>query len=100
MKNIATSGAALVRAIAIGELSAVEALQASIARIEATDGRTNAFTGRSFARARGEAAAIDAQRARGVALPPLAGLPYAVKNLYDIEGEVTLAGSTINRRRR
>ena len=99
MKNIATSGAALVRAIAIGELSAVEALQASIARIEATDGRTNAFTGRSFARARGEAAAIDAQRARGVALPPLAGLPYAVKNLYDIEGEVTLAGSTINRGR-
>jgi AtzE family amidohydrolase len=40
---------------------------------------------------------VDAMRSRGEVLPPLAGLPYAVKNLYDIEGEVTLAGSKINR---
>ena len=33
----------------------------------------------------------------GETLPPLAGLPYAVKNLFDIEAEVTLAGSKINR---
>jgi amidase/aspartyl-tRNA(Asn)/glutamyl-tRNA(Gln) amidotransferase subunit A len=39
---------------------------------------------------------VDAQRARGEALPPLAGVPYAVKNLFDIAGEVTLAGSKIN----
>ncbi len=101
MKNIATHHALrsfeLARAIAAGELSAGEALEASIARIEATDGRVNAFTGKSYARARAEAAAVDARRARGQALPPLAGVPYAVKNLFDIEGEVTLAGSKINR---
>ncbi|MCW5650980.1 MAG: AtzE family amidohydrolase [Ramlibacter sp.] len=87
----------LARAIADGEISATEALQSCIARIEATDGRVNAFTGRSFARAAAEAGAVDARRARGEPLPPLAGVPYAVKNLFDIEGEVTLAGSRINR---
>jgi AtzE family amidohydrolase len=87
----------LARAIAAGALGAGEALELSIARIEATDGRVNAFTGKSYARARTEAAAIDARRARGEALPPLAGVPYAVKNLFDIAGEVTLAGSKVNR---
>ena len=78
-------------------MTAAEALEACIARIEATDGQVNAFTGKSYARARAEAAAIDARRARGEALGPLAGVPYAVKNLFDIEGEVTLAGSKVNR---
>lgn len=99
MKTNVSRSAGLVRAIATGEISAVEALEASIARIEATDGRVNAFTGKSYERARREAGAVDAMRARGGILPPLAGLPYAVKNLFDIEGEVTLAGSKINRGR-
>jgi AtzE family amidohydrolase len=97
MKEIALQGAGLLRAIASGEVSAAEALDAAIARIAATDGRVNAFTGQSYERAWREATAIDALRSRGALLPPLAGLPYAVKNLFDIEGEVTLAGSKINR---
>ncbi len=87
----------IVRAIATGQASAAEVVEAGIARIEATDGRVNAFTGRTFARARAEAAAVDRKRARGEVLPPLAGVPYAVKNLFDIEGLVTLAGSKVNR---
>ncbi len=97
MKTAALQGLAVVRAIRSGEISAVEALQMAIDHIESTDGQVNAFTGRSFARARTEAAAVDAKRASGETLPLLAGLPYAVKNLFDIAGEVTLAGSTINR---
>ncbi|MBI2769226.1 MAG: AtzE family amidohydrolase [Burkholderiales bacterium] len=97
MKSVALRSHALVRGIAGGELSAVEALENCIARIEATDARVNAFTGKSYERARREAAVIDRMRAHGDILPPLAGLPYAVKNLFDIEGEVTLAGSKINR---
>ena len=97
MKNIAFGTAELLRGIAAGEFSAQEALATSIAHIEATDGRVNAFTGKSYERARREAAAVDAMRSRGEALPPLAGLPYAVKNLFDIQGEVTLAGSIVNR---
>jgi amidase/aspartyl-tRNA(Asn)/glutamyl-tRNA(Gln) amidotransferase subunit A len=88
---------ALLRAIGAGERSAREACDAAIARIEATDARVNAFTHRSFSRARAEADAVDARRAAGEVLPPLAGLPYAVKNLFDIEGVTTVAGSKINR---
>lgn len=87
----------LAQAIASGEASAAEVVEACIAHIDASDGRINAFTGKSYLRARQEAAAVDARRARGDALPPLAGVPYAVKNLFDVEGEVTLAGSTVNR---
>jgi amidase/aspartyl-tRNA(Asn)/glutamyl-tRNA(Gln) amidotransferase subunit A len=87
----------VIRSVASGEVSAMEVLDDCIARIETTDGQINAFTGKTYERARREAAAIDALRASGARLPPLAGLPYAVKNLFDIEGEVTLAGSKINR---
>jgi len=87
----------LARGIAAGEFSAAEVLEQSMACIAATDSRVNAFTSKCYARARAEAAAIDMRRARGEVLPPLAGVPYAVKNLFDIEGEVTLAGSKINR---
>lgn len=86
----------LARAISQGDISAREALQASIDRIESTDAAINAFTGKSYHRARAQADAVDAQRARGDTLPVLAGVPYAVKNLFDIAGEVTLAGSKIN----
>lgn len=84
-------------AIARGEDSARAWLDDCIARIEEVDGQINAYTARLFERARQEADAIDARHQRGELLPPLAGLPYAVKNLYDIRGEVTLAGSIINR---
>jgi amidase/aspartyl-tRNA(Asn)/glutamyl-tRNA(Gln) amidotransferase subunit A len=87
----------LLRAVASGERSAREVCEAAIADIEATDARVNVFTGRTFERALREAAAIDARRAAGESLPPLAGLPYAVKNLFDVEGLTTLAGSKINR---
>lgn len=85
------------QAIATGRVSAVEAARACIARIEATEPRVNAFTGTRFEAALAQAARIDAQRARGESPGPLAGVPFAVKNLFDIAGEVTLAGSKVNR---
>lgn len=87
----------LLQAVASGERSARELCEAALARIEATEPQVNAFTERTAARVRREADAIDARRSRGETLPPLAGLPYAVKNLFDIEGVTTLAGSKINR---
>jgi len=89
--------AALARRIAAGEQSAVEVLTASFERIAATDSRVNAFTDLTHSRALAQAQSVDASRARGETLAPLAGVPYAVKNLYDIEGLTTLAGSKINR---
>ncbi len=92
------SGAALdlARRIRGGEHSAVAVLDATLARIRAADARYNCFTAITEDRARQEAAAIDARRARADALPPLAGVPYAVKNLFDIAEEVTLAGGRVN----
>ena len=70
--------------------------EAAIARIEATNAKLGAFTDPTFARARAEADAVDAVVADGKVLP-LAGVPYAVKNLFDIDGVTTRAGSKINR---
>jgi AtzE family amidohydrolase len=87
----------IIHQVAAGQASAREVLAAAVERIDATDARVNAFTERTIDRARAEADAIDAKRARGEVLPPLAGLPYAVKNLFDIQGLTTLAGSKVNR---
>lgn len=86
----------ILHAIASGERSAREVCEAALAAIERSEPQVNAFTARTLARARAEADAVDARRAGGELLPPLAGLPYAVKNLFDIEGLPTLAGSIIN----
>ncbi len=96
MKNIAFDAVAMAAAVAAGEVSARELVDASLARIAATDDRVNAFTETTGDRARAEADAVDAQRVRGEPLGPLAGVPYAVKNLFDIEGLTTLAGSRVN----
>ncbi len=89
------TGMQIVRAVRSGEMLAEEALEHCIARIEVTDSRVNAFTDGTFERAVRQARAIDRQRAAGEVLPPLAGLPYAVKNLFDIEGLTTRAGSKV-----
>lgn len=43
----------------------------------------------------GQADAIDLRRAAGEQLGPLAGLPVSVKDLFDIAGDVTMAGSPL-----
>ena len=96
MKSIAFDAAAMAAAVASGEVSARELLDASIRQISTSNSHINAFTSQTLDRATLEADAVDAARSRGEALPPLAGVPYAVKNLFDIQGEVTLAGSKIN----
>ena len=83
--------------IRTGRFTAVAAAQAALARIAAVEPKINAFTLVTHERAQSEAAAVDAARAAGASLPPLAGVPYAVKNLFDIAGVATLAGSKINR---
>ncbi len=95
--DIAMDAPAMARAVATGDVSACELLEDCLIRVESTDDWVNAFTERTVARARAEAAAVDAARAAGQPLGTLAGVPYAVKNLFDIECVVTLAGSRINR---
>jgi AtzE family amidohydrolase len=77
------------------KMSAAEICAAHIARIERFDPALNCFTDATFARAKAEAAAIDRRLAAGEDPGPLAGVPVAVKNLYDVRGLVTRAGSKI-----
>jgi len=93
------SAAEIARAVIAGEISATAVTEAALAAIALRNPALNAFTAVTADRARTRARAIDADRARGRALGPLAGVPYAVKNLFDIAGLPTLAGSKINRER-
>jgi 1-carboxybiuret hydrolase len=74
-------------------MNAVAAVRTALARIEATDARVNAFTAVLHERAMQRAEAIDRHD-----IPlPLAGITFGAKNLFDIEGLPTLAGSKIER---
>jgi AtzE family amidohydrolase len=92
-----TSTLDIARAVTAGEVSAVAVIEAALARIEKLNPLLNAFTDVTAARARKRAAAIDARRAAGDRLGLLAGVPFAVKNLFDVAGLPTRAGSKINR---
>ncbi|HTJ06193.1 MAG TPA: amidase family protein [Caldimonas sp.] len=81
----------LARAIGEGQISAREACEAAIARIEARDGEINAVVVRDFERAREQASERDARRARGER-PALLGVPMTVKESIDIAGLPTTWG--------
>jgi AtzE family amidohydrolase len=94
-----TSALDIARAVASGQTSAVAVTEAALARIATLNPLLNAFTAVTAARARKRAAALDARHAAGDRLGPLAGVPFAVKNLFDVAGLSTRAGSRINRER-
>lgn len=87
----------IAASIRAGEVSARAVAEQHLAAIARRNDTLRAFTDITSARALAQADAIDAARAQGKALPPLAGVPVAVKNLFDIAGMVTRAGSKINR---
>ncbi|MEH1849805.1 MAG: AtzE family amidohydrolase [Nostoc sp.] len=91
--NDAVSIAAAVRE---GKVSAVEVTKAALARIAARDHQLNCFTAVTLETALTDAAHIDREIAQGNNPGMLAGVPFAVKNLFDITGLTTLAGSKIN----
>jgi aspartyl-tRNA(Asn)/glutamyl-tRNA(Gln) amidotransferase subunit A len=92
------SAADIAAAVAAGRTSAAAAIEDALARIAARKA-LNAFTAVLAERARAKARALDEARGKGVPLGPLAGVPFAVKNLFDVAGLATLAGSKINRER-
>src|SRR5436190_15576532 len=91
------SAAGIANAVSTGKLSAQDTIEAALARIKRHDQVLNCFTDISADRARAKARAIDAAIAAGDGAGPLAGVPFAVKNLFDVQGLATRAGSKINR---
>jgi len=87
----------IAAAISQGRASAREVVASALDRIARIDGRVGAFTDVLTERARMRAETLDAAIARGEAIGPLAGVPFAVKNLIDVAGLPTRAGSKINR---
>lgn len=80
-----------------GEITAQAVVRTALDRITRQDKQLNCFTHVLTDSALAAAAVIDQKLAQGKSVGPLAGVPFAVKNLFDIAGTVTLAGSKINR---
>jgi aspartyl-tRNA(Asn)/glutamyl-tRNA(Gln) amidotransferase subunit A len=91
------SASDIAQAVAARKRSAVEVTEAALARIRKHDQVLNSFTDVTAERARARARDIDAAIAAGKSVGPLAGVPFAVKNLFDVKGLSTRAGSKINR---
>lgn len=93
------------------EVSAVEALDSALIRIEAVDGRpgriengketagdaekVHAFITLSKVRARKQAKAVDKKLASGEIPGPLAGIPFTVKDIFTVKDTLSTAGSKI-----
>ena len=88
----AATATEIAGAVMSGKVKASAVIDATLKRIEALEPTINAFTDVVADRARKRAAEIDAGLHRG----PLLGVPFAVKNLFDIAGLPTRAGSKIN----
>ncbi len=78
-----------------GEISATEVARDTLARIDARDPALHAFLEVARDELLAGAGAIDAKRARGEALGPLAGVPIALKDAISTRGIRTTAGSKI-----
>jgi aspartyl-tRNA(Asn)/glutamyl-tRNA(Gln) amidotransferase subunit A len=76
-----------------GELGPVALTEHLLERIGALDGKLNAFRLVTKDRARAQAEAAERMLRAGVDLGPLHGLPYAVKDLFDVRGHPTTAGT-------
>lgn len=86
----------IAAAVRSGEVSATAVTQAALERITAKDAAINSFTAVLVEQALADAAAVDQTIAAGEDPGMLAGVPFAVKNLFDVKDLVTLAGSKIN----
>ena len=86
---------AIASAVRAGMVTALAITEAALGRIQSIDGRLNCFTAVLADRALAEATEVDRKIACGEDPGPLAGVPFAVKNLFDVKGIPTLAGSII-----
>lgn len=89
------SAGELAGAIRGGEIGIRELVADTLARIADTDRTINAFTDVVGERALARAAQLEALAPAAKEQLPLLGVPFAVKNLFDVRGHVTRAGSKI-----
>ncbi|MED5544558.1 AtzE family amidohydrolase [Novosphingobium decolorationis] len=90
-----TTACDIARAVRGREVTARAVLEGCLADIEARAAPLVAVTQLLAERARAEADAVDARIAVGEDPGPLAGVPYGVKDLFDVAGRPTTAGSRV-----
>ena len=91
--DLTTLGASeLAAAIARGDVSALDAVEAQLDRIERVNGALNAVVYSRYDAARAEARAADRRRANGAPLGPLHGVPITLKECLDLEGAPSTFG--------
>ncbi|MER7207271.1 Asp-tRNA(Asn)/Glu-tRNA(Gln) amidotransferase subunit GatA [Streptosporangium sp. NPDC000239] len=95
MSLVHTSAAELGALVAGGEVSAVEVAQAHLDRIAEVEPKVNAFLHVDAETTLAQARAVDARRAAGERLGPLAGVPIAHKDVFTTTDMPTTAGSKI-----
>ncbi|BAZ15068.1 amidase [Calothrix sp. NIES-4071] len=91
-----TDAISIATAVKTREVTAVEVVRATLERIQTRDTELNCFTTITTEAALADAEKIDNQIEKGEDTGILAGVPFAVKNLFDIKGITTLAGALIN----
>jgi len=96
VSDAGTSALSIAAAVRAGKTRARDVVAGALERIAQRDATLNAFTGVLRERALSDADAIDRRLASGQDPGPLAGVPFAAKNLFDVAGLTTLAGSKIN----
>jgi aspartyl-tRNA(Asn)/glutamyl-tRNA(Gln) amidotransferase subunit A len=89
------TAAQMADALAKGETTSVELTQAHLDRIAAVDGQVKAFLHVDSEGALAQAKDVDARRAKGEKLSPIAGVPLALKDVLAQKGVPTTAGSKI-----
>ncbi len=88
----------LAAALAAGQTTALALTEAALARAQDPAGEgARAFTHIDAGRARALAHASDTLRGAGIVRSPLEGVPVSVKDVFDIAGQVTAAGSVVLR---
>lgn len=79
-----------------GAVTSRDLIESALAEITASDGQGRlAFLHVDFEAARDAADHVDRQRRRGYVASPFAGIPFSVKDLFDIGGQITAAGSRV-----
>ncbi len=100
MPDAFMQAAELASAIRAGDTSSREATQAFLDRIARANPRLHAFVAVDADAALAQADAADAARRAGFPLGPLHGVPVAIKDLFEVAGQVVTVGSAAWRTRR
>lgn len=85
----------LADGLATGRTTSVALVEACLARIAGSSSSSAIFVHVDAQAARAAAAAIDGLRNARAAPSPLAGIPITIKDLFDVQGQVTRAGSKV-----